>query len=289
MTNAPVLNLYLPHRSREKLAAGQGIFGKVAAAVQGAGWQLVPRKEYEPVTGDGFHLVHNRPVTTPDTLCLRRSYIEPFYSIEASNDRWNWDVALEPFTPATGGEWFLTYWRDQIFAGLTIRNDGHIFMPLQGKLTERRHFQAMSPVDMIAATLKAEPERRVLATLHPGESYGEDELAALRQFDDRFELSDRPSMELLAACDHVVTENSSLAFRGFFARKPAVLFARIDFHHIAASVPDLGVKKAFARLAEPPPFAAYLHWFLREQAMSARQDDAAPRIARRLRDHGWPI
>jgi hypothetical protein len=289
MTRPNVLNLYIPYPERARLADGKGIFGRIAAAVQGAGWQVVLRNAYDPVGGPGHHLVHNRAVTEPHTLCLRRAYIDPFYRIEASNDRWDWDVAHKEFVPATSPNWFLKYWRDQVFAGHEIRQDGHVFMPLQGKLRERRHFQAMSPVDMIAATLQAEPQRRILATLHPRETYSDDDRAALAQFGDRFEVSARNSMSLLAGCDYVVTENSGMAFLGYFARKPAVLFARIDFQHIAGSVPLSGLAKAFANPGQTPPFAAYLHWFLRENAISAWNDDAPSRILHRLREHGWPI
>ncbi|MEO6301214.1 MAG: hypothetical protein ABIV25_05755 [Paracoccaceae bacterium] len=289
MPNAPLLNLYVPYQKRQNLAAAQGIFGRIATAVQSAGWRIVLRNEYAPVEGEGYHLVHNRAVTVPHTLCLRRSYIDPFYSIEDSNDRWNWDVATKPFTPTDGAEWFLKHWRDIVFAGHEIREGGYVFMPLQGKLDERRHFQAMSPLDMIAATLLAEPARRILATLHPSENYTVEDLDALKQFDGRFEVSTQPSLDLLAGCDYVVTQNSSLAFKGFFAKKPAVLFAQIDFHHIAGSVPKVGINGAFAQLSVPPTFASYLHWFLRVQAISAWSDDAPARILQRMRDHGWPI
>ena len=34
--------------------------------------------------------------------------------------------------------------------GIDVRDDGFVFIPLQGRLTERRSFQAASPIDMIA-------------------------------------------------------------------------------------------------------------------------------------------
>ena len=209
--------------------------------------------------------------------------------IEATNDRWHWEVVDQKFQPRPGSEWFLNYWQQRIFDGLTITEGGYIFMPLQGKLLERRHFQARSPVDMIAATLQADPTRRILATLHPKESYSAEELAALQSFGPRFELRTQPSKPLLAGCDYVVTENSALAFSGFFARKPAVLFAEIDFHHIAGSVPRLGVAEAFRVVTRPQSYAGYLHWFLRDRAISAWSEDCKTKIVARMRGLGWPI
>ena len=162
-------------------------------------------------------------------------------------------------------------------------------MPLQGRLQERRHFQSRSPIEMIAATLQADPTRTIRATLHPNETYSPEDLAALTSFGPQFSLLDEPSLPLLANCDYVVTENSSLAFHGYFARKPAVLFAEIDFHHIAGSVPKLGIKAAFRVATTQPPFASYLHWALRDNAISAWSDDCGAKTIACLRSHGWPI
>jgi hypothetical protein len=284
----PVLNFYLNAAKRAKAAAAGGILTRVIQAAQAAGWQVVLRDEAEPVGGDGYHLVYNRAVTSARTLVLRRCYFDPFWRIEATNDRWDWDIAGMDFpaTPAPDAEGFRRRWQAKLFAGHAVSHQGHIFMPLQGKLLQHRHFQAASPIEMIRATRKADPARRILATLHPRESYTAAELQALHGIDG-FELSDRPSMELLAGCDYVVTENSGMALTGFFAEKPAVLFARIDFHHIAASVPRSGLQ---AFQPQPrPPFAAYLHWFFKQNAITSWADDAVEQVRQRFRDHGWPM
>ena len=289
MARDRILNFYLSARKREMVAAGTGIHGLVAQAVQAEGWAVQLHDKADPAIGPGYHLIDNLAVLTPHCLVLRRCHMEPFYRIEATNDRWNWDVVDQKFVPRPGAEWFLKYWQKQIFKDLPMASGGYIFMPLQGKLLERRHFQALSPIEMIEATLQADPKREVRATLHPKESYGPEELAALHQFGDRFEVSDQPSMPLLAGCDYVVTQNSAMAFTGYFARKPAVLFAEIDFHHIAGSVPRLGVDEAFRVATRPQPFASYLHWFLRDQAISAWSEDCMAKIVARLRGLGWPI
>lgn len=289
MSRDPILNFYLSAHKRDAALRGKGIHGLIAQAVQESGWELRLHEKYAPTTGPGYHLVENLPVVTPHCLTLRLCHIEPFYRIESTNDRWDWDIVDQVFQPGPAAEWFLRYWQDRLFKNAPISRAGHIFMPLQGKLSERRHFQAQSPMDMIRTTLQADPQRKILATLHPKESYSEDELRALRDFGPRFELCERPSLPLLATCDYVVTENSAMAFTGFFARKPAVLFARIDFHHIAGSVPHLGVEQAFRAVQQPAPFASYLHWFLRENAISAWVEDAKSRIVARLRSHGLPI
>ena len=289
MTAQRILNFYLSPAKQKLVGTGTGIFGKIGQAVHNAGWQLRLRDEAEPVAGAGYHLVYNTAVTTPDTLVLRRCYMDPFYRIEATNDRWNWEVAGLPFAPESGAEWFRKHWQNRIFKGHSISDAGFIFMPLQGRLLDRRHFQAMSPIEMIHTTLAADPTRDILATLHPKEVYTAEERAALDRIGGRFRLCAQPSMSLLARCAYVVAQNSSMALTGFFARKPAVLFAKIDFHHIAGSVPRDGVAAAFADVANDRPFARYLHWFFKQQAISADAEDSLAQIAARLRQHRWPI
>ena len=282
-----VLNFYLDDDKRARAEAGIGIFGAVVGTVRAAGWEVRYHGQQDAVAGEGYHLVYNRAVEGAFCFSLRRCYLDKFYRIEATNDRWDWEVAGLPFSPERGKLWFQRYWREQLFRGLTIASGGYIFMPLQGKLMQRRHFQAASPIEMIHATLAADPARRIVATLHPREVYSEAELDALRGI-ARFELV-KGSLPTLAGCDYVVTQNSSMALTGFFADKPAVLFARIDFHHIAASVERLGVVGAFAAVHQPQPYAPYLHWFFKRQALAASGDGHEMQIADRLRAHGWPL
>lgn len=237
----------------------------------------------------GYHLIDNLEPLVPNCLALRRCHIDPFYRIEKTNERWEWEVAHLPFTPSAPKEWFLNYWQKRLFSDQTLTNDGYIFMPLQQHLLGRHLFQSASPIEMIHATLAADPSRDIFATLHPKIQYSAAELDALDQIGGRFHLSRQPSRNLLAGCDYVVTQNSAMAFQGYFARKPAVLFAKIDFHHIAGSVPRDGLKKAFAIAQKPRPFANYLHWFLREHAISAWAEDCNDQIIARVKSHGWPI
>lgn len=284
-----VLNFYLHDGQQGQALAGKGIFGKVCEAVKAAGWTVELRDDTETVGGPGFHLVYNRPVAELNCLSLRRCYLGHFYRIEPTNDRWNWEVASLKFDATGGKKWFQSYWQTEIFKDHAIHKGGYIFMPLQGKLLERRHFQVLSPIDMIKATLAADPTRHIYATLHPREVYSDAERKALTGLSDRFHLSPQPSLELLAGCDYVVTENSSLGLMGMFASKPLVLFARIDFHHIAGSVPRLGIDAAFDVVNKPTTYAPYLHWLFKEQAISAAADNAVDQILLRLRHHGWPI
>ncbi|MBC7737110.1 MAG: hypothetical protein H7245_07790 [Candidatus Saccharibacteria bacterium] len=301
MSDARIVNFFLDwHQRRAMDQAKPHMFARVKRCLEQAGWRVILRPDAERAQIDtlpGHHLVGNRPVLHPLCLNLRNAYMPAFWRIEDSNDRWNFTVAGQRFDAATippdQAQRFVARWRAGMLRGAQPVRDGYIFMPLQGVLLRQRHFQAMSPVQMIEATLQADPVRPVIATLHPKETYTYDEIAALHAIaarHSRFVLSDAASHGLLCGCDYVVTQNSSMVITGYFAEKPAVLFADIDFHHIAQSVPKLGTERAFARvLKRQPDFAAYLVWFMRGNAIAQFADDAETTIAARLQALGWPM
>ena len=253
-------------------------------------------------TGDlpDHSLVHMSQPVSQHGLTFRRAYHYPFWRIEATERRWAWEVARTPFPERTHdtdeARQFQTRWRKRIHGVAALpphRADGHVYVPLQGLLTRHRSFQTMSPVEMIETVLRLDPSRRVIATLHPKERYDREDRSALKRLQAehaRFCVDDMPPAAHLADCAYVVTQNSSVAFEGFLFDRPAILFARIDFHHIALSLPHMPVEDAFARVAtHRPDFAGYVHWFWQDQSINAGRPEAKDRIAARFRELGWTV
>ncbi len=294
-----MLYFYLGASQRAQIAARTAnILTRIAEVVEAAGWQVVLLPEEARFAAqqiNGYHLVLNQAVSGPFCLSLRQCYMEPFWRIEAVNDRWAWQTAGLSFDPddvrSPYVRAFHDRWRGNLFGTTPIGCDGFVFVPLQGKLRRHRPFQSMSPLAMLDALL-AHETRPVVATLHPAEVYDTQSLAALnnlaRQY-ARFTLSSQPSIDLLRRCDCVVTQNSSIALTGYFAQKPAILFARADFHHIAASVPRDGLAAVFADRPGDIPFAPYVYWFFKMHAITSWSDDVHLQISARLRQHGWPV
>ncbi|WP_102106632.1 hypothetical protein [Oceaniglobus roseus] len=241
----------------------------------------------------GYSLFHMDDPFHPRALTTRLAYFYPFWRIEASAKRWEWGVARSAFRPDAMdrdlAERFVRRQRRVRLPGRPTR-EGYVYVPLQGRLTEHRSFQTMSPLDMLGETL-AHSGRRVVAGLHPKEVYSEAELEALHALvaaNPRLELSAAPAGTLVLGCDYVVTQNSSVALLGYIAGKAAVLFGQIDFHHIALNVGALGVAEAFARAPEHrPDFDAYLYWFLKATAINAGAEEAERQILDAVRRHGW--
>ena len=251
-------------------------------------------------TRPGFALFHMDDPTHPRALTMRRNYFYPFWQIETSARRWEWTVALTHFKPdqvdPVEAQRFVAFWRKRLFA--TTNNspvrDGPIYIPLQGMIRQHRSFQSCSPVEMIARTAERFPRNDVIVTLHPSEHYDTADRKALEKLERRHptvNVSTRDMVTCLDACQMVVTQNSSVALAGYFFRKPAVLFAQIDFHHIAGNVPRDGEDKAFAGWRNASGFDAYLWWFLQEMSINAGRPpkEVTARIASVLRGHGWPV
>lgn len=305
MSEQKILRFYLEDGLRDSARAGTHNFiGKIVSVAQAAGFDV----EYHgdtltdraaSLTRDGYALFHMQPPTTARGLTFRRVYHYPFWAIEPEAERWAWRVAKTPFDPAEidpkQAKPFYRRWQNRLFGDAATQpsQDGFVYVPLQGRLLERRSFQLVSPIEMIMAVLKQDPNRQIIATLHPGETYTREEQKRLDQLQDRYgHLSiRRGGMEpLLRGCDYVVTQNSSVAFNGFFFGKACVLYAQADFHHIAANVAQLGVANAFQEVRQMrPDYARYVYWFWQIMAINAGRAEAEENITQALRRAGWPV
>ena len=243
----------------------------------------------------GAHtLFHMAEPLEQDSLCFRKVYAEPFWQLAKTGSRWRRPVARAPFEaqPCEEAAQYFEHWANRLhdIENKAVRDDGFIYMPLQGKLLRHRSFQTMSPAEMIQTTL-AQTQLPVRATLHPNESYSKAELDLLKEIsalDNRFQLVEMPMEKALESCSYVVTENSSAGFHAFFYEKPVILFAEIDFHHICLRVRDEGSKAAFEKITQhQPDFASYVHWFWGNHAINVEDANAGAQLAKRMKKLGF--
>ncbi len=277
-------------------AGEHNFIGKVEAVLREGGLDVRYADEAtrdEPF--EGRALVHMWPPMNEQTLVIRRAYAYPFWAIEASDKRWEWDVAKTRFNPevvkVTKAQRFARNKRNKLFPDAVTSREGFVYIPLQGRISEQRSFQAASPLDMIEAVLSADKNRDVVIGMHPKESYSEGDITALEkigQSHERVTVVSGQMEHYLPRCDYVVTQNSSAAFFGYFFHKPAVLFAKIDFHHIGANVHELGVEEALEQGPNlTPEFERYIWWYWQEQMINAGRPEAEAQIAERFRRQGW--
>lgn len=305
MSAEKTLVFYLEPAFRKRAEAGRVNFiNKVVTAFASRGFQVefCGNSDAEilgSIRHPGPVLYWMEDPVSPRGLTMRLAYFYPFWRIENSARRWEWEVARTKFVPegvehgeASG---FVQQWRRRLFGAdaLDTAAQGYVYIPLQGRLTEKRSFQHMSPLDMIGASLLAEPRRQIIVGLHPKETYPPDELRALDEMigaNSRLSLSRAAAAVLVRGADYIVTQNSAVALTGYFFHKPAVLFGRIDFHHIAANVHELGVRYAFDQVRQmAPDYDRYLFWFLQKMSINAGREDAEAQILRTVRARGWQV
>ncbi len=293
---------YLDDGLRRSAEGGQHNFiGKVVSVLTKSGFDVSfhansTAERLKAAGRRGYGLCHMTPPPNARCLVFRRVYHYPFWQIQASDQRWHWDVAHDNFDaslcPRPEAQRFFDFWRKRVCGSLLddIADDGFIYIPLQGLLTQHRSFQSCSPIEMIARTRATYPDRRIIATLHPKEAYTPKELSILQTLeadDPHLTIQTGGRDQLLPRCSFVVTQNSSVAFDGMFFLKPSVLFGMADFHHIAL---DGQAQDALAQADDhAPDFAAYLWWFWQHMAINAGHESAEAKIAAKLIAAGWPV
>ncbi len=301
MTHHRHLHFHLDRDLCQSAVFGNHPFiAKMAILLESAGFSVAYREHGDADRDpDTYVLSHMMPAPELRGLVFRRCYEYPFWQIEASANRWDWDVAKAPYdpalVPAAEAEQFYGYWQKRLYqdAPRQTSRDGFVYVPLQGRVTDQRSFQSCSPIQMIEHCLAHDPGRQIIATIHPNEAYSPADIARLEALEakhDRLRVDVGNMVPLLQTCDYVVTQNSSVAFAGYFFGKPALLFGKIDFHHIAVQADMAQLPDSFARVARADPdYARYIWWFWQDQCINAGRDDVYDKITARFRHFGWPM
>ena len=305
MSRTNALNIYLDGQMLQRALAGKHNFlDHVARAFSAQGWatNFLEDTDENLLRGQSnpaHSLVHAHAPLSPNSLTFRLAYVYPFWKIENTGVRWDFATAHKSFDPGDvpfePAQKFLQTSRNRLFPWAdqkTFRKEW-IYIPLQGRLSQKRDHQSMSPLDMVKTTLEAFPDKRFRITLHPRETYSEEDLDALSNLSAAHRNADVSHTELRDAApgaELVVTQNSSVAFQCLFLEKPVVTFAKSDFHHVTATVGERGASKAFeAALATDWPFAKYLYWFLQMNSINAGRDPVQEQILERVGELGWPV
>lgn len=305
MAEPLILRIYLDDELRKSaMAGGHNFIGKIEQVATKAGFRVEYRQNsgierLKSATRRGYSMFHMDDPEHDRALTFRRVYEYPFWAIENSAKRWDWRVAQAVFSvnevPRKEADQFYNFWKNRLFgdAANATERGGFVYVPLQGKLLAHRSFQCCSPIEMIQHVLAQDADRPVVATLHPHEVYSDRDLMALDELEQshpRLTVKTGNMQAMLQNCDYVVTQNSGAAFSGYFFGKPAVLFGRIDFHHIAANVQAQGVEQAFEQVQTlTPDYAGYVHWFWQIMSINAGRPEAEDKIKQAMIRAGWPM
>lgn len=300
-----IARIYVHDGMKRRAESGSHLFlNKLETVLKRSGFEVTFHKDdvetnVRELNSKGYHLRWMQDPANARGLTIRRNYIDPFWKIEKVSARWDWPVVQRAFDASTVDPFrasrFVAQLRGRIFPKQRENSSetGYVLVPLQGRLLEHRSFQNCSPLQMVKAVLENERKRKIILTLHPGEHYSNSEAKALEDVCDghaNAKISRLDTRQLIQNCEYIVTENSSIALNGFLLRKPAILCAGIDFHHIAMMADERTMKSAMNAIeACRPDYDQYIWWFFQEQSINAKKQEAERRIARQLHHHGWPI
>jgi hypothetical protein len=242
------VHFYLPYGMRAQAASGKHNFiNKLMEVLREAGFgaEFHETSLLERLKGSvrpGYSITCKADPFNEKSLKIHQNYFLPFWQIEKTAARWERDVTFAQFdpsiVPAKEANRFFHFWRNRIFGDMSPQpsGEGYVYVPLQARLPIKRSFQSCSPMEMLEITLRECGSSKVVATIHPRHEYMDAELAALHAFADKQDrlTIDTGNMEThLANCRYIVTQNSSVAISGYFHERPVILFAEVDFHHIA--------------------------------------------------------
>lgn len=297
------LDIYLPEGLCRHLNARKThrFFTPVTDAFSGLGFDVhwvvdTDAARLASLGKNAYAMFHYKDPFHDRALDARSAYIGPFYKLESETYRQDFRTTGKKFRPAkidaNLAQRFFRNWRENVIGQPTPTHTGAVFVPLQGKLTRCRVGQTMSPIDMIKTTLQHEQNRDIVIKKHPREVYSDAELQALDRVLEhpRAHLVDGDLNDLLAGCDYVVAQNSSVALKGLFHRKPGILFAHSEFHHAFQSVQYAPVTQCFDRvLTHPPAYAKFLFWYLQRNCINTSREFVKDRILAQCREFGWEM
>ena len=290
---------------RANIASGQHKFSNLMRALfEDMGYEFelkphTPRRIMQARFSPNYHIFHINGAQGPRALNMRKSFYNPFWTLEKPNTRHFGRIAHKAFNPQIVGpgmarpffNHMLKNHIDNSSTGPDI--EGHVLLPLQGKLCKKRPWQYADVATMVQTVRTHDPDRKIILKPHPRETYSAPERAlvkALAQMPN-VEVLDAPIHALLASCAYVVTHNSAVAFEGILLRKPAILFAKAHYHHLFPVIkkPE-DAAMAFERVrAEDFPFEKYLYWHLHMNSINVRHPTATAKIMEVFYESGWDL
>lgn len=297
------VNFYISPNRIKAMTDGTGhpFFTRAQTAFESLGMTVkyiedTDANRQESIFLDAYAMFFFKTAFHDHALDVRGTAIGPFYRIEKAADRAQYRLVDRVFDPANipqqKANSFFKIWQRLLIPDNHVPSEGAILIPLQGKLLKRRSQQAMSPVDMIKATIKHDRKRPIWLKLHPKEAYSKAELEVLAALcDGRVRIIDANLHDALKGCDYIVTQNSSVLLHGLFYKRPAILFADCEYHHAFHSVRrGVLVADAFTYVMQDlPDFAKYAYWYLQLNCINTSREWAEDMIIAQCREFGWQI
>ncbi len=162
---------------------------------------------------------------------------------------------------------------------------GAISVFFQGQYPVNSGATSITDIGMLKAVQAGAGDRPILVKPHPLAS-GIPDIAkalSLAEADSRITVTDANVHDILSASCATVSINSTVALEGFLHRKPAILFGRSDFHHLAGQVrnPQEFETTLSRELERDEGYEQFLAWYFLKMCL--------PLNSGRLEERVWQI
>lgn len=255
---------------------------------------------FRHLTGDANILYYRAEPEKEGALTFRPTPIGPYVRIEPTTKRQQWTISKKAFDPervdSDRAYRFANQWRNRLKTSppQEKNSDPYIFIPLQARLLSQRDFQICSPVEMLAECATSFYNKKIYATLHPRAKYTKEEIDHLEMLEKRFKnltiiKGNRNTVDLIAGCECVATQNSAAGFFGIIFRKPLILFAEAEYHHIAQNVKSKGLRACVEAInrSDRDIYDKYAFWFTTTDTIPIGRKNTIQSFWKRCFELGW--
>ena len=315
LTGGQVAFIHTRRDMRAWIAEGKfPVFNRMCPLLNDMGYEVAMMPLYRPpwlrwFNRRSLHIYRGpgRPRRGPGILHVAKGYVEGYWYVDPMGHRENSSISDREYLPRTiqqedVRQLSIDLRRDHVRPGHSAREqatvgqldvpEGAIAIMLQ-RMTpgDEPRTAICSEANMIRAVVAARGERPVVIKYHP---FGATDavrraVEAVVDPDAGIHLINANIHDILEKAAMICTQTSGSGFEAFIHRKPALLFARPDYHHAGTVVDDLSVLPALIEEAVETKFSygRYVYWFLEQNLFRPDAVDFQDRVRPVIEAHHW--
>ncbi len=274
------------------------LFHKIHELVTTRGGEIEVRRRHEALRApqrtdwsdyleaENLHIIENGMVQQVNALNTALAYIPPYFHLDAQgvladSSAGNADYDAASVNAVLASSKFRSL-QDRLVKkrrsrygpkeDVTEIPEGCIAVFLQGDNPHRQGTAYCDNETLLRTVAENAGGRTVVVKAHPISKQLDDAQLILQLLQEGLpvEGTDANVHDILRQCAVTVSYNSAVAIEGFLHHKPAILFGKSDFHHVAETVrtPEDFPNALSAALTSQHDYAKYLHWYFSRFAVS---------------------
>ncbi|MFY0662694.1 MAG: hypothetical protein JXR15_19550 [Shimia sp.] len=293
------------------------LFHKIYELIVSRGGHVEVRRRHEALRGanssdwsalleaDNLHIIENGTVQQSNALNAALAYLPPYFHLDAQGVLADSTAAQKIYdeakvNPVLAQANFLVL-QDRLVRkrrsrygpkkDITKIPEDCIAVFLQGDNPHRQGTAFCDNETLLRTVAKHAGKRKIVVKAHPMSKQLDDVQLILKLLQEGLPLvaTDANVHDILQQCAVTVSYNSAVAIEGFLHNKPAILFGRSDFHHVAETVeyPCDFADALHSALTNQSDYAKYLHWYFSQFAVSTEDWDLNERLLKKFESAGF--